>query len=195
MYANDAQFQRHHLICESIEELCSALGLADSLAHLYAVVFASPEQPVRLTEAARRAGVAKSTASVGLRKLEALGLLRKRAAGSDRQDSYEPNPDALESLFAQLHAWLIPAVTQIGHLQRLLDAQADERELPVAQRRALKQRGHEISEAHQLATSLLAAASARAVASRAPRPAHVATPVPTRTDLPVANHRPSMVMV
>ena len=195
MYANDAQFQRHHLICESIEELCSALGLADSLAHLYAVVFASPEQPVRLTEAARRAGVAKSTASVGLRKLEALGLLRKRATGSDRQDSYEPNPAAIESLFAQLHAWLIPAVTQLGHLQRLLHAQADEHDLPVAQRRALKQRGREISESHHLAANLLAAASARAIATRPARPSHPTATLSGRGEVPVATHRPSLAMV
>ena len=74
---NDLSFEHSHMLCDVIEQIFEHHGIASSLAHLYAVVFSSATQPVRLTDAARVAGVAKSTASVGLRKLESCGLLSK----------------------------------------------------------------------------------------------------------------------
>jgi len=115
-------FEHTHMLCDVIETIFKHHGIASSLAHLYAVVFSSAEQPVPLTDAARIAGVAKSTASVGLRKLEACGLVTKHALHNERQDAYSPNPAAVHMMLTRVEQILMPTFTQLHQLHHILDA-------------------------------------------------------------------------
>ena len=119
---NDLSFQHTHMLCDVIEEIFERHGIASSLAHLYAVVFSSAEHPVRLTDAAQVAGVAKSTASVGLRKLESCGLLSKHSLKDERQDAYSPNPAAVQMLMDHVEQLLMPTFVQLHHVHHILGA-------------------------------------------------------------------------
>lgn len=119
---NDLSFEHSHMLCDVIEQIFEHHGIASSLAHLYAVVFSSATQPVRLTDAARVAGVAKSTASVGLRKLESCGLLSKHTLHDERQDAYSPNPASVRMLLNQVEQLLMPTFVQLHHLHHILGA-------------------------------------------------------------------------
>ena len=118
----DLSFQHTHMLCDVIESIFERHGIASSLAHLYAVVFSSAEQPVRLTDAAEVAGVAKSTASVGLRKLEACGLVSKHTLHTERQDAYSPNPAAVRMLMTHVEQTLMPTFVQLHQLHHILGA-------------------------------------------------------------------------
>lgn len=167
---SDLEILRRNEICESIEALCACVGLSDSLAHLYAVVFCSPTQPVRLTDAANEAGVAKSTASVGLRKLVALGLVLKQQSTEDRQDAYRPNPEAIQCVTRRLAAWLSPTIGHLARLQHSLGQQAGDTQVSPAAALEARDRLGEVDALAELLSSVLGSVAQPAGAATSPRP-------------------------
>ncbi len=102
--ADETASQRHlrQTFAEGLATVGRIYGLNPVLSHLYAALFVSPV-PLTLEQAAAQAGVAKSTASVSLRTLERLFLVRRAPKRpGDRRDAYEPVTD----LAAIVSEWL-----------------------------------------------------------------------------------------
>jgi len=81
---------------EGIGHLASTLGLNRVLGQLYGMLFLSNE-PICLDDMAERLKISKGNASVNIRELEKLGMVRKVWVKGSRKDFYEAELD-LEKL-------------------------------------------------------------------------------------------------
>ena len=81
---------------EGIGHLASTVGLNRVIGQLYAMLFLSNE-PLCLDDMAERLKISKGNASVNIRELEKLGLVRKVWVKGSRRDFYEAELD-LEKL-------------------------------------------------------------------------------------------------
>lgn len=72
--------------------VCRLYGIPPGLGAAWGVLFASPH-PMSLTEVATAMGVAKSTASTTLKRLEHLRMVRRCSRPGDRADYFEPLTD------------------------------------------------------------------------------------------------------
>ena len=81
---------------EGIGHLASTLGLNRVLGQLYAMLFLSNE-PLCLDDMAERLKISKGNASLNIRELEKLGVVRKVWVKGSRKDFYEAELD-LEKL-------------------------------------------------------------------------------------------------
>ena len=81
---------------EGIGHLTSTVGLNRVIGQLYAILFLSNE-PLCLDDMAERLGISKGNASVNIRELEKLGVVRKVWVKGSRKDFYEAELD-LEKL-------------------------------------------------------------------------------------------------
>jgi len=81
---------------EGIGHLASTMGLSRAIGQLYATLFLSNE-PLCLDDMAERLKISKGNASVNIRELEKLGVVRKVWIKGSRKDFYEAELD-LEKL-------------------------------------------------------------------------------------------------
>jgi len=81
---------------EGIGHLVSSVGLSRTIGQLYAMLFLSNE-PLCLDDMAERLKISKGNASVNIRELEKLGVVRKVWVKGSRKDFYEAELD-LEKL-------------------------------------------------------------------------------------------------
>ncbi len=81
---------------EGIGHLASNVGLSRVMGQLYAMLFLSNE-PLCLDDMAERLKISKGNASVNIRELEKLGIVRKVWVKGSRKDFYEAELD-LEKL-------------------------------------------------------------------------------------------------
>jgi len=81
---------------EGIGHLVSSVGLSRTIGQLYAMLFLSNE-PLCLDDMAERLKISKGNASVNIRELEKLGVVRKVWVKGSRRDFYEAELD-LEKL-------------------------------------------------------------------------------------------------
>ena len=81
---------------EGIGHLASTMGLSRVIGQLYAMLFLSNE-PLCLDDMAERLKISKGNASVNIRELEKLGVVRKVWIKGSRKDFYEAELD-LEKL-------------------------------------------------------------------------------------------------
>ncbi|MCO4763773.1 MAG: MarR family transcriptional regulator [Myxococcales bacterium] len=72
--------------------ICGIYGMNPLYGRMYGALYLTP-RPMALGEVAEMLGTAKSTASVGLRQLEAFGLVRRSRKLRDRRDFYEAETD------------------------------------------------------------------------------------------------------
>ena len=94
-----------------------SLGLSRSHGTIYGLLYLSP-RPIGLQEIADRAHISKGSASMGTRKLLAMGLIQKTWMPKARRDFFEavPEPaDALRTLYNNL------IKTRLENSQRHLD--------------------------------------------------------------------------
>ena len=82
-------------------EICRLYGIPPSLGAAWGLLFATPA-PLSLSEIAQRLGVAKSTASTTMKRLEHLRMARRRGRPGDRNDYFEAVTDPM----AILRDWL-----------------------------------------------------------------------------------------
>ena len=77
---------------EGIGHLASTVGLSRVIGQLYAMLFLSNE-PLCLDDMAERLKISKGNASVNIRELEKLGVVRKVWVKGSRKDFYEAELD------------------------------------------------------------------------------------------------------
>ena len=77
---------------EGIGHLASTVGLSRVMGQLYAMLFLSNE-PLCLDDMAERLKISKGNASVNIRELEKLGMVRKVWVKGSRKDFYEAELD------------------------------------------------------------------------------------------------------
>ena len=87
--------------------VCQLYGVPTSLGAAWGVLFASPH-PMSLTEVADAMGVAKSTASTTLKRLEHLRMVRRRTRPGDRSDYFEALTDPQQMLRDWLERFVRP---------------------------------------------------------------------------------------
>lgn len=86
---NDAIFKRAgDAMADGMARICRLYGVSPLAGRVYAALFVSA-LPVSLESLSAAVGVAKSTTSVVLRKLEAARVVRRLAPRPDRRDFYE----------------------------------------------------------------------------------------------------------
>lgn len=88
-------------------EVCQLYGIPTTLGTAWGVLFASPT-PMSLSELAAAMGVAKSTASTTLKRLEHLRFVRRRRHPGDRNDYFEPLTDPQQMLRDWLQRFVRP---------------------------------------------------------------------------------------
>ena len=77
---------------DGMGRICTIYGINPLYGRMYGALYLTP-RPVSLGDVATMLGTAKSTASVGLRQLEAFGLVRRSRRLRDRRDYYEAETD------------------------------------------------------------------------------------------------------
>ena len=93
---NENLAKAHDNFIEGIGHLASTVGLSRVIGQLYAILFLSNE-PLCLDDMAERLKISKGNASVNIRELEKLGMVRKVWVKGSRKDFYEAELD-LEKL-------------------------------------------------------------------------------------------------
>ena len=104
---------RERLECDArdaMAEVCRLYGIPTTLGAAWGLLFASPH-PSSLSEVAAGLGVAKSTASATLKRLEHLRLVRRRTKPGDRNDYFEPVTDPMAVLRDWLERFVRPELT------------------------------------------------------------------------------------
>lgn len=96
----DAYAEASRAFEEGVARICDLYGVSPLVGRLYAMLFLSPE-PLSLEALAARAGAAKSTVSVAIRKLLSARIVRRLPARGDRKDFYE----AVTDPWAMLSDW------------------------------------------------------------------------------------------
>lgn len=92
---------------DMMAEVCKLYGIPTSLGAAWGVLFASPHA-LSLTEVAAAMGVAKSTASTTLKRLEHLRMIRRRSRPGDRSDYFEARTDPQQMLREWLERFVKP---------------------------------------------------------------------------------------
>ncbi len=92
---------------DAMVEVCRLYGIPTSLGAAWGVLFASPT-PMSLSEVAASMGVAKSTASTTLKRLEHLRMVRRRSHAGDRSDYFEALTDPQQMLRDWLERFVKP---------------------------------------------------------------------------------------
>lgn len=98
-----------------VAEVCQLYGLPSSLGAAWGVLFANPH-PMSLTEIATAIGVAKSTASTTLKRLEYLRMVRRHSRPGDRSDYFEVRTDVEQILHEWLERFVKPELSMSGAL-------------------------------------------------------------------------------
>lgn len=100
--------------------LCQLYGIPPNLGRLYSTLYMSPE-PLSLAELAAAAGLAKSSTSVAMRRLEQYRFVRRRPRGNDRKDYYEAVTDPLAMIQDWIRHFIRPELELSEELLRTLD--------------------------------------------------------------------------
>jgi len=106
---------------EVMSEVCRLYGVPPSLGAAWGVLFASPH-PLSLTEVAAAIGVAKSTASTSLRRLEHLRMVRRCRQPGERSDSYEALTDPQQMLRDWLERFVKPELGMADGMHARMNA-------------------------------------------------------------------------
>ena len=100
------------------------LGFSRSLGQIYAALYLS-EKPAGLAELMQMLHISKGSASMGVRQLEAWGVVRSVWVRGDRRDYYEVNIDFTEVLKHLVGGVIRPRVESAGNqlkdMQETLD--------------------------------------------------------------------------
>ncbi len=120
--------RRQQLECDArdaLAEMCRLYGIPTGLGAAWGLLFASPEA-LSLSDVAKALGVAKSTASTTLKRLEHLRMVRRRTRPGDRNDYFEPVTDPQAMLRDWVERFVRPELTlgdrMYGQMRRDLDA-------------------------------------------------------------------------
>jgi DNA-binding transcriptional regulator GbsR (MarR family) len=97
----------------SFAQVTQLYGIPSSLGRLYAVLYLSPE-PMSLADLSEATGIAKSTTSVALRRLERVRFVRRLPRGSDRRDYYQAVTDPMEVMQDLIRYFVMPEL-ELGH--------------------------------------------------------------------------------
>ncbi len=116
---------------DAIARVCQIYGIPPKYGQLYAHLFMSAE-PLSLADLAERAGAAKSTVSVVMRKLERYRFVRRRPRGSDRRDWYEPVVDPMQVLQDWVRLFIAPEIAVGGEMVRQLERSLEAEEVRAA---------------------------------------------------------------
>lgn len=150
---------------EAMAEVCRLYGIPPSLGAAWGVLFASPH-PLSLTEVASAVGVAKSTASTSLRRLEHLRMVRRRSQPGERGDFYEVLTDPQQMLRDWLERFIKPELGMADGMHDRMNAslqQASEAgDLDEAETAVLQERLAHLESATTQARALVDAFLSRA---------------------------------
>lgn len=150
---------------EGMTEVCRLYGIPASLGAAWGVLFASPH-PLSLAEIASCVGVAKSTASTALRRLEHLRMVRRVRQPGDRSDSYEALTDPQQMLREWLERFIKPELGMADGMHHRMHAslqQASEAgDLDEAETAVLQERLAHLESATTQARALVDAFLSRA---------------------------------
>lgn len=91
----------------SFAQVTQLYGFPSSHGRLYAVLYLSPE-PMSLADLSEVTGIAKSTTSVALRRLERLRFVRRLPRTSDRRDYYQAVTDPMELMQDLIRYFVMP---------------------------------------------------------------------------------------
>lgn len=91
---------------DAMAEVCRLYGIPTGLGAAWGLLFASPA-PLSLSEIARKLGVAKSTASTTMKRLEQLRMVRRRGRTGDRNDYFEAVTDPMVVLRDWLERFVV----------------------------------------------------------------------------------------
>jgi len=104
-----AHYGEYHRVRDEFTDgmgrICAIYGINPLYGRMYGALYMTP-RPVSLGEVAAMLGTAKSTASVGLRQLEAFGLVRRSRKLRDRKDYYEAEIDGRTILIGFLRNYM-----------------------------------------------------------------------------------------
>lgn len=91
----------------SFAQVTQLYGIPSSLGRLYAVLYLSPTT-MSLTDLSEATGIAKSTTSVALRRLERMRFVRRLPRTSDRRDYYQAVTDPMEVMQDLIRYFVVP---------------------------------------------------------------------------------------
>lgn len=109
---------------EVMAEVCQLYGLPASLGAAYGVLFANPE-PMTLGDVAAALGLAKSTTSTALRRLEQLRLVKRRPVPGSRSDVYEPITDPERIIRDWVERFILPELAMSDRMHDTLSEQLE----------------------------------------------------------------------
>lgn len=139
-------------------EVCRLYGIPTSLGAAWGLLFASPD-PLSLSEVAAGLGVAKSTASTTLKRLEHLRMVRRRTKPGDRNDYFEPVTDPTALVRDWLERFVRPELTlsdrMHDQMQSTLNEAADAGDYDERETEVLSGRLAQLSGATAMARTML----------------------------------------
>lgn len=109
---------------EAMAEVCQLYGLPASLGSAYGVLFVNPE-PMTLGDVAAALGLAKSTTSTALRRLEQLRMVRRRPVPGSRSDIYEPVTDPERIIRDWVERFILPELAMSDRMHTTLSRHLD----------------------------------------------------------------------
>lgn len=146
-------------------EVCQLYGIPTGLGAAWGVLFASPS-PMSLSEVAVAMGVAKSTASTTLKRLEHLRFVRRRSRPGDRNDYFEALTDPQQMLRDWLQRFVQPelGMAHVMHdrMQSSLQQASEAGDLDEAETAVLQERLAHLESATTQVRALVEAFLSRA---------------------------------
>ncbi len=150
---NDDRTAASARVSEDLARLAELTGGTPSAGRLWALLWFS-DRPLSLEELAERAGLAKSGASITLRRLVDARLVRRLPAGPDRRSFYAVTDSPWVVVEQWLRASVVPEFEILDGAAGLGLAQADADDNPVLVERFTAWRGF-LAEANRVVARIL----------------------------------------
>jgi DNA-binding transcriptional regulator GbsR (MarR family) len=104
----------------SFAQVTQLYGIPSTIGRLYAVLYLSPAA-LSLADLSEATGIAKSTTSVALRRLERMRFVRRLPRSSDRRDYYQAVTDPMEVMQDLIRYFVMPELELGGQMVASFD--------------------------------------------------------------------------